>query len=46
MNIADYFSSIERSLNQHATITAIEVVESLASDDFNGILRCRVHFWE
>ncbi len=46
MNIADYFSSIERSLQQNASITSIEVIEVLASDDFNGILRCRVHFWD
>ena len=46
MNIADYFSSIERSLSQYASITSVEIVESLASDDFNGILRCRVHFWD
>ena len=46
MNIADYFSSIERSLNQYTSIASIETVEILASDDFNGILRCRVHFWD
>jgi len=46
MNIADYFSSIERSLEQHTSIASIEIVEVLASDDFNGILRCRVHFWD
>lgn len=46
MNIADYFSSIERSLQQNTSVTSIEVIEVLASDDFNGILRCRVHFWD
>lgn len=46
MNIADYFSSIERSLNQDTSIVSIEIIEILASDDFNGILRCRIHFWD
>lgn len=46
MNIADYFSSVERSLNQFSFITSIEVIEILASDNFNGILHCRVHFWD
>jgi len=45
MNIADYFSSIERSLAQFTSITSIEILEVLASDDFNGMIRCRVHFW-
>lgn len=46
MNIADYFSSVERGLQQNPSITSIELIEVLASDDFNGILRCRVHFWD
>lgn len=46
MNIGDYFSSIERSLEQQSSKTSIEIIEILASDDFNGILRCRVHFWD
>jgi hypothetical protein len=46
VNIADYFSSIERSLEQYDSITSIETIEILASDDFNGILRCRIHFWD
>lgn len=46
MNIADYFSSIERSLEQYASIATIEIIEVLASDDYNGILRCRIHFWD
>ena len=46
MNIADYFSSVERSLNQFSFITSVEAIEILASDNFNGILRCRVHFWD
>ncbi len=46
MNITDYFSSIERSLNQYDSITSIEITEILASDDFNGILRCRAYFWD
>lgn len=46
MNIADYFSSIERGLEQFGSKTSIEIIEILASDDFNGILRCRIHFWD
>jgi len=46
MNIGDYFSSIERSLEQSRSKTSIEIIEVLASDDFNGILRCRVYFWD
>ncbi len=46
MNIADYFSSIERSLSQYTSITSIEIIEILASDEFNGMLQCRVHFWD
>ncbi len=46
MNIADYFSSIERALDEYASITSVDVIEVLASDDFNGMLRCRVHFWD
>ncbi len=46
MNIADYFSSVERSLRQQPSVTSIEIIEILASDAFNGILRCRVHFWD
>ncbi len=46
MNIADYFSSIERVLKQYTSITSIEIIEILASDDFNGVLRCRVNFWD
>ena len=46
MNIADYFSSVERSLRQQPSITSIEIIEILASDEDNGILRCRAHFWD
>lgn len=46
MNIGDYFSSIERSLEQQSSKTSIEIIEILASDDFNGILRCRIYFWD
>lgn len=46
MNIADYFSSIERSLRQNTSITSLEVVDVLTSDDYNGMLRFRAHFWD
>ena len=33
MNIADYFSSVERSLRQQPSITSIEIIEILASGE-------------
>lgn len=46
MNIADYFASIERSLSQDPAISHVEVSEAITSDDFNGLLRPRVYFWD
>lgn len=47
MKITDYFSSIERSLRQipQISITA-DPLTVLASDDYNGLIRCRVTFWD
>lgn len=46
MKINDYFVSIERSLNQNPQISKIEEpVILLTSDDYNGLIRCRVTFW-
>ncbi len=47
MTIDDYFAAMERGLRQHPQVSAIE--ESpvfLASDDYNGLIRCRVSFWD
>lgn len=47
MMIDDYFTSIERSLLQCAHITQIvQPITCLASDDHNGLVRCRVFFWD
>jgi len=46
MKIGDYFSSIERSLRRIKGADIHGQVTSLASDDYNGLLRCRVLFWE
>jgi hypothetical protein len=45
--IDDYFTSIERSLLQCAYITQIvQPITCLASDDYNGLVRCRLFFWD
>jgi len=46
MIISDYFLSIERGLRQNTSVSSIEVEEALASDEYNGLLRCRAHFWD
>ncbi|MEJ2303355.1 MAG: DUF6516 family protein [Anaerolineales bacterium] len=47
MNIDDYFASVERSLSQNPQISKIEEpVTLLTSDDYNGLIRCRVYFWD
>jgi hypothetical protein len=46
MKIGDYFSSIERSLRRVKGAKLHGQITSLASDDFNGLLRCRVFFWD
>jgi len=45
MKIADYFSGIERSLRRIKGAKISGKITSLASDDYNGLLRCRVLFW-
>jgi Family of unknown function (DUF6516) len=46
MKIEDYFSSLERGIKsvKHAVIQ--EPFTCLASDDYNGLIRCRVRFWD
>ncbi len=46
MRITDYFSGIERSLRRIKGGQLHGQITSLASDDHNGLLRCRVLFWD
>ncbi len=46
MNIADY-AAMERGLRRNVRIGRVEEpITCLASDDFNGLVRCRVFFWD
>jgi hypothetical protein len=45
--IDDYFTSIERSLLQCTHIAEIvQPITCLASDNYNGLVRCRSFFWD
>ena len=47
MTIDDYFSAMERSLRQNSHVTAIDdSLVCLASDDYNGLIRGRLFFWD
>ena len=47
MKIDDYFASLERGLSQNPRISKIEEpIILLASDNYNGLIRCRVIFWD
>ncbi len=47
MTIDDYFAAMERSLRQNRHVTGIdESLVCLASDDYNGLIRGRVIFWD
>ena len=47
MNIDDYFASLERGLRQNVLVSHLqEPFVCLASDDYNGIVRGRVFFWD
>lgn len=46
MKIGDYFSGIERSLRRMKGAEIQGEVICLASDEYNGLVRCRVLFWE
>lgn len=47
MNIDDYFASLERGLPQNVLVSHLqEPFVCLASDDYNGIVRGRVFFWD
>lgn len=47
MTIDDYFAAIERGLRQNVQIGEIDdSITCLASDDYNGLIKCRVVFWD
>lgn len=47
MKIEEYFSNLERGLSQNIKIGSPEQpVICLASDDYNGLVRCRIFFWD
>lgn len=47
MKIDDYFASLERGLRQNPLVSSLqEPFTLLASDDYNGIVRGRVFFWD
>jgi len=47
VKITDYYASVERSLRQNANISQVDAPQAfLTSDDYNGLFRCRVHFWD
>jgi len=47
MIIDDYFGSVERSLTQNPLVSHLdEPLTCLASDDYNGLFRGRVYFWD
>ncbi len=47
MTIDDYFSNLERGLGRNVKIGSPEYpLICLASDDYNGLVRCRIVFWD
>ena len=46
MRVDDYFASLERSLRQNPQVSHEESFTCLASDDFNGLVRGCVFFWD
>lgn len=47
MTIDDYFAVMERGLRQNVRIGKVEEpITCLASDNYNGLIRCRVFFWD
>ncbi len=47
MTIDDYFAAMERGLKQNVNIgTVEEPITCLASDEHNGLIQCRVFFWD
>ncbi len=47
MKIDDYFGSFDRGIRKNHLIGKIDdPIILLTSDDFNGLIRCRVTFWD
>jgi hypothetical protein len=47
VTIDDYFAAMERGLRQNLRIGKVEEpIGCLASDDYNGLIQCRVFFWD
>mgnify|MGYP000663427332 CR=1 FL=1 len=47
MNISEYLASLERGLKQNSKVSKlVEPITCFASDDYNGVLHCRVFFWD
>ena len=47
MIIADYFAGLERTVRRNPQVSKLEEpFTCLASDDFNGLVRGRVFFWD
>jgi len=47
VKITDYFSKLEKSLRQHPSIVRVDEPQAyFISDDANGLLKCRAHFWD
>ena len=47
MRIDDYIPNLERALKHNITIGSPEhPITCLASDDYNGLIRCRIFFWD
>jgi len=47
VTIDDYFVAMERGLRQNLRIGKVEEpIVCLASDDYNGLIHCRVFFWD
>jgi hypothetical protein len=45
--IDDYFAAMERGLRQKVQVGSVkEPITCLASDDYNGLICCRVFFWD
>lgn len=47
MIIDDYFAGMERGLRKNVQVGRVEEpITCLASDDYNGLIRCRIFFWD
>jgi hypothetical protein len=47
VKIDDYFDGFERGLHQNTLISKVDQpIALLSSDDYNGLIRIRAHFWD